>query len=73
MLVTAGAWILAGALFYALYEAVVYLILTPTKKTPARAGDLENRRWFGWAIKLDLILAAAGAVALASGLLAQSP
>jgi hypothetical protein len=68
-LVWAGGGLLGLVVPWMLWDAFVYGLLTPTKKNPARPGDLENRRHFGLLLKVQAAIAATGGVLLAVGLI----
>jgi hypothetical protein len=63
-----GGALLVFVVPWMLWDLVIYGLLTPTKKSPARPGDLENRRYFGPILKVQAAIAAVGAVLLAVGL-----
>jgi hypothetical protein len=67
-LVWAGGGILIAVIPWMLWDLFTYAVLTPTRKSPPRTGDLDNRRFFGRLVVLQSALAACGAVMLIVGL-----
>lgn len=63
-----GAACVCGGLMWIIGDLLIYGLLTPTKKSPARPGDLESRRFFAQQIRLQVGLVGLGAVLLAMGL-----
>lgn len=67
-LILLGAALLLTDLFAAACAGMIYGILTPTRTSPARPGDVEARRSMAQSVKLELVLAGLGAALLASGI-----
>jgi hypothetical protein len=51
-----------------LWDLFLYGVLKPTRKSPARPGDLENRRFLGRVVAVQGVLAGCGALLRATGL-----
>ncbi len=68
LLVWVGGGILIAVTPWMLWDLFTYAILTPTRKSPPRSSDLDNRRFFGRVVLVQSALAACGAVMLAVGL-----
>ena len=63
-----GAALVGSGLMWLLGDLLFYGLLTPTKKSPARPGDVESRRFFAQLIKLQVVLIGFGAILLVIGL-----
>ncbi len=66
-LMWAGGGILIAVIPWVLWDLFTYAVLTPTRKSPARPGDRDNRRFFGCLVVLQSALAVCGAVMLIVG------
>lgn len=66
-----GVALLVGGVMGIVGSLLLYGLLTPTAKSPARPGDLESRRYFAQQVKLEVGLVGVGVVLLAVGLAVQ--
>lgn len=67
-LMWAGAGLLLLVIPWVFWDLLIYGVLTPTRKSPARPGDLENRRSFGGWLRVQVTVAAVGLAMLGAGL-----
>ncbi len=67
-LILLGAGLLMTELVGAAFGGAIYGILTPTRTSPLRPGDLEARQSTAKWIKVELVLCALGAALMATGI-----
>ena len=67
-LILLGAGLLVTELAGAAFGGAVYGILTPTRKSRLRPGDLEARQSAAQMIKVELVLSGLGGAIMATGI-----
>lgn len=68
VLILLGAGLLVTELVGVAFGGAIYGLLTPTRKSPLRPGDLEARKSAAQMIKFELVLCGLGAALMATGI-----
>lgn len=68
ILILLGAGLLMTELVGAALGGAIYGILTPTRKSPPRPGELEARQSAAQTVKVELVLCGLGSALMATGI-----